>query len=136
MHSDAGIQIKAGLTGKLIRAVAPGNNREPPLVYKRQQSAWRHIIMSHCIWQHFYHPPVKGCRQCIENQPLAWAYKAAYDYKFAGTRLYAPHRFLHACPRVCICIKPLTAGEVERILRANGYVFSRIKGSHFIWKNT
>jgi len=32
-------------------------------------------------------------------------------------------------------MKPLTASEVERILRANGYVFARIKGSHFIWKN-
>ena len=33
-------------------------------------------------------------------------------------------------------MKPLTASEVERILKENGYVFARIKGSHFIWKNT
>ena len=32
-------------------------------------------------------------------------------------------------------MKPMTANEVERILKANGYVFARIKGSHFIWKN-
>lgn len=33
-------------------------------------------------------------------------------------------------------MKPLTAEEVERILKAHGYELSRIKGSHFIWKNT
>lgn len=33
-------------------------------------------------------------------------------------------------------MKPLTAEGVERILKENGYELSRVKGSHFIWKNT
>ena len=32
-------------------------------------------------------------------------------------------------------MKPLTAREVERLLKANGYVLHRICGSHHIWKN-
>ena len=33
-------------------------------------------------------------------------------------------------------MKPLTAKEVERYLKAAGYVYDHTEGSHFIWKNT
>lgn len=32
-------------------------------------------------------------------------------------------------------MKPLTAKEVESYLQAAGYMFARVEGSHFIWKN-
>ena len=32
-------------------------------------------------------------------------------------------------------MKPLNAGEVERYLRAAGYVFLRMRGSHAIWQH-
>ena len=32
-------------------------------------------------------------------------------------------------------MKPLTAKEVESYLKAAGYAFARVEGSHFIWKN-
>lgn len=33
-------------------------------------------------------------------------------------------------------MKSLSAGKIARILRRNGFVMSRQKGSHQIWKNT
>jgi len=32
-------------------------------------------------------------------------------------------------------MKPLNASETERYLRAAGYVFLRMRGSHAIWQN-
>ena len=32
-------------------------------------------------------------------------------------------------------MKPLTAQEVERILKANGFRHDRTRGSHWIWDN-
>lgn len=32
-------------------------------------------------------------------------------------------------------MKPLTAKEVERHLKAAGYVYDHTDGSHFIWRN-
>lgn len=32
-------------------------------------------------------------------------------------------------------MKPLTAREVERYLKAAGYVYDHAEGSHFVWKN-
>lgn len=32
-------------------------------------------------------------------------------------------------------MKPLTAWEVERYLKAAGYVYDHAEGSHFVWKN-
>lgn len=32
-------------------------------------------------------------------------------------------------------MKPLTAREVERYLKAAGYVYDHTDGSHFIWRN-
>ena len=33
-------------------------------------------------------------------------------------------------------MKPLTAREVERYLRAAGYMHSRTEGSHHVWTNS
>lgn len=32
-------------------------------------------------------------------------------------------------------MKPLTAKEVELMLKEHGYVLHRVHGSHYIWKN-
>ena len=32
-------------------------------------------------------------------------------------------------------MKPITAGKLIKILKENGFVFSRQKGSHQIWRN-